>query len=414
MILRGFRLRNYRAFVREVSVPLRPLTLLFGFNSAGKSAVLRALPLIAESIRGTGGPLALGGKAVAGSNFFREVRTRWSPGDSLSMGLDWAAEDASLDVEITDHASMQRQVIETYRIRDAARGERGFALDIAAERTPDVSTYSLGEARGRILFEGWCAREVQGFDGDAVAHLADVNVRLERLAKATAWLGERALPKAPIALAGASRVGDDGSGTIEVLAREKLLPSSEVLDVVRAWFQRATEHDLDVRQQSVSSGPVFHVELRPLRAPGGIRLADTGDGMTQVLPVITLGALAEKGRLGDSPLLVIEHPELHLHPRAHQHVADFLVRVARQATVVVETHSENSLLAVQLAIAAGTIPASDVMVHWIQGTDEGPSFIEPITFDDQARPSRWPPGVFAEDRELARKLIERRHGLTPS
>ena len=133
--------------------------------------------------------------------------------------------------------------------------------------------------------------------------------------------------------------------------------------------------------------------------------------MTQVLPVITLGALAMKGRLGETPILAIEQPELHLHPRAHAHVATHLMAVARHATVVVETHSENFLLAVQLAIASGDIPAEDVILHWVQATDEGPSFVETITFDEKARPSAWPPGVFAEDRDLSRQIIEKRHGL---
>jgi hypothetical protein len=66
---------------------------------------------------------------------------------------------------------------------------------------------------------------------------------------------------------------------------------------------------------------------------------------------------------------------------------------------------------VQVAIAQGDIPAEDVIVHWVRGTREGPSFVETIHFDDKARPSMWPPGVFAEDRELQRRVLELRRPL---
>lgn len=153
MLLRGVRLQNYRAFVREVSVSLRPLTLVFGYNSAGKSALLRALPLIAESIQSKTGPLAFG-PAARGSTSFKEIRTQWSDGDRMSFGLDWAHREGSLDVVITHLASTTREVMETYRLRDAARGELRFEINLADERASDITTYTLDGAPGRLRFDG--------------------------------------------------------------------------------------------------------------------------------------------------------------------------------------------------------------------------------------------------------------------
>lgn len=411
MLLHRVRLKNYRAFVREAAISLRPLTLLFGYNSAGKSALLRALPLIAESIRWKTGPLALNGRATPGSTF-RDVRTRWSAGDRLSFGLDWSDRDASLDVEIAHLASTQREIIEMFRLRDGELGELCFEVDLADERATDITTYALDDEHGRIRFDGWCPADVEGFAGVGVhQRLTELNVKLKRVAHSVHWLGAlRAQPERYLPLVRSS-ITENGAGTIEVLARESLSVGSNVVQTVSEWFQQATRHELRVREQPVGGTPHFHVELRPLNAPLGIHLADTGEGMTQVLPVITLGALAMNGRLGDSPILAIEDPELHLHPRAHEEVAAYLVEVAKYATVVVETHSENILLKVQLAIATGKLQPEDVIIHWVRATDEGPSFVETITFDEKARPSAWPPGVFAEDRDLARRLIEERHGL---
>jgi AAA15 family ATPase/GTPase len=43
MALSSYMVENYRPFAERTTIELRPLTLLFGYNSAGKSALLRAL-----------------------------------------------------------------------------------------------------------------------------------------------------------------------------------------------------------------------------------------------------------------------------------------------------------------------------------------------------------------------------------
>ena len=135
--------------------------------------------------------------------------------------------------------------------------------------------------------------------------------------------------------------------------------------------------------------------------------------MAQVLPVVVLGCLARLGYLPNDSILAIEHPELHLHPMAHAELAALFCEVAvasQGPTVVIETHSENLLLRVQIAIARGEISKQDVIIHWLRASDDGLSVIDTITFDDSARPqgSSWPPGVFREDTEQARTLIELR------
>jgi predicted ATPase len=53
-MLSRFTVENYRAFARAQAIEVRPLTLFFGWNSGGKSALVRFLPLLAESVRQAG------------------------------------------------------------------------------------------------------------------------------------------------------------------------------------------------------------------------------------------------------------------------------------------------------------------------------------------------------------------------
>jgi hypothetical protein len=77
--------------------------------------------------------------------------------------------------------------------------------------------------------------------------------------------------------------------------------------------------------------------------------------------------------------------------------------------MLIETHSENFLLGVQIQIAKRALPADRVLVYWVRQLDDGRSRITKITFDEEGRPhGGWPPGVFSEDVELTRNLIQTR------
>lgn len=47
-LIKSISLKNFKGFSEEVQIQLRPITLLFGANSAGKSSVLQALQLVRE------------------------------------------------------------------------------------------------------------------------------------------------------------------------------------------------------------------------------------------------------------------------------------------------------------------------------------------------------------------------------
>ncbi len=89
MPLSSYAVARYRSFVRRTTVELRPLTLLFGYNSAGKSALLRALPLLSASSGGAGvGPLALDSDVARGATY-SEIRSRSTPRNDLAFDAAW-------------------------------------------------------------------------------------------------------------------------------------------------------------------------------------------------------------------------------------------------------------------------------------------------------------------------------------
>jgi predicted ATPase len=81
--------------------------------------------------------------------------------------------------------------------------------------------------------------------------------------------------------------------------------------------------------------------------------------------------------------------------------------------MVIETHSENFLFGVQLAIARGLDPAR-VLIYWVRQGDNGQATLTPISMDADGRPDGWPKDVFTEEVELARELVEARKQRKPA
>ena len=144
------------------------------------------------------------------------------------------------------------------------------------------------------------------------------------------------------------------------------------------------------------------VRFCDLRSNNSVSPSNMGIGFSQMMPLVA-SAFGSKNRL-----IVIEQPELHVHPALQMELADlFIESVAeRNNRFLIETHSEHLILRVLRRIRetnSGTlepgkypIRQDEVAVLYVQPGDNGSEVIElPVTEDgDFAAP--WPNGFFAE------------------
>jgi predicted ATPase len=117
-----------------------------------------------------------------------------------------------------------------------------------------------------------------------------------------------------------------------------------------------------------------------------VNIADVGFGVSQVLPVLVALLVAKPGQL-----VYLEQPELHLHPRAQQALADILAETAkRRVHVVAETHSSILLRGVQANVAEGKLPSVDVNLHWFQRNSCGATKVTKAKLDQLGAYGNWP------------------------
>lgn len=96
------------------------------------------------------------------------------------------------------------------------------------------------------------------------------------------------------------------------------------------------------------------MRLRASNATDYYRPVNVGYGLSHILPVITacLGAVGfahQEKRV--APLVLVENPELHLHPAGQSAMGIFLARAAASgAQVIIETHSDHVLNGIRRAV----------------------------------------------------------------
>ena len=414
--LTQFSLENYKSFKNRASISVRPLTLFFGYNSAGKSAALRFLKLLSDSTNGSGThPLNLRSDVLKGSDF-SSLLSKYSSSQRVELGLEF--EEISVSITVINLPDLRKQIVEKISISHSMLNKRLVLEWLPDENTIDKKAQTYTATSDSAYYEVSVA-----FDGLVpICYPIEFDELFKPLADSLEAFGNSfvclstdcVIPdRFHLETSPAKTVTRRGDGMISIL---QSAPTSVINDI-SSWYVKATGYSFQRKQISIGNQSGHRFTLHPNSDQNvDIDVIDTGEGMGQVLPVVGLITLAKHGSLGANPTISLEHPELHIHPDAHIHLADLFCEAVLSdpaPRILVETHSENLLLGVQLAIAEGRISPTDVAVHWVRGTGSG-SVVEHIEFDIQARPVNgdWPIDVFRSNTKLSRDLYEQRKALS--
>jgi len=383
-MLTRIKINNFKCF-NSLSLPLAPLTLLTGFNAAGKSTALQSLLLLAQALRSN--------TQAAELNLNGSLARLGTLGEVLNSGRDnviFSVEDDMAEI--------------TWSLQAKDRTKGGFL------QIQNIEIKSIGGTKKYNDIEALNMLLPPGFNTEAMQ-------LVERLRE--------------IIFLSAVRMG-----TAEVF------PSPEEVSLVHAnvgvqgefapwWFQQFLDEDIDeLRRHSSDKAITLRRQLNAWASelfPGAqanaqtiektslvrleLRIGDLGDwrrpsnigyGLTYAFPVIVAGLLAKPKQI-----LIIDSPEAHLHPLGQSRIGCFLSQIAAAGVqVIIETHSDHVLNGVRLAVQNQKIMPDKVAVHFFSqpGVTSGNSspVVSPL-IDSQGNLSEWPNGFFDQsEKDLAR------------
>lgn len=134
-------------------------------------------------------------------------------------------------------------------------------------------------------------------------------------------------------------------------------------------------------------------------------LTHVGVGVSQVLPILVMSLLAKKG-----DVLIMEQPELHLHPKVQTRLADFFITMnALKKQCLIETHSEYLInrLRYFVAISDDSKIAKETMIYFVEKDKQtGCSKYREVTINKYGVIEDWPDGFFDESQKQSEAILK--------
>jgi len=399
---------RYRAFREFTRVDLSPLTIIIGKNGGGKS-VLTRLPLLLASGLGSqaDSPLDLTAGGINHGNRFEDLIYQRSA-QPFSLGAEISDGNRTLQFVTTLRHIVERHAlgIEAFELSE---GQQRI-VSLTAARPEDIGN-PAGTFRAKFGVDG-AEREIHiqmiGLFPSHIEEDADVSNRLrerrelfEKVFAGPSYLGPfrselGSLSRIP--RQGVRDLGPRGERTLDIIGDDRLRGDGSLVSAVEDWFEDAFGTRVKLEMAGDLPRVLVHDPIRNI----DVDLADTGAGFAQLFPVV-VQALARRVDRIASPIVIVEQPELHLHPAAHGSVADLIgdtVAVCgNRARYICETHSEQVITRLRRRIAERKFPHETIRIISVGHQNAVEDVLEPvrtINLDGLGNPDAWPVGVFDE------------------
>jgi len=415
-------LTQFKAWRDTGDVSLRPVTMLLGTNSSGKSSLIQSLLLLKQTAMSPDRTihLNLGGDDLRDYfNFgdFPTVLTQNSGSErAFTISLDFRsrgqARVPSGSFEATyGQASSGATVIRDlslstgrHRFRVIRRERGAYSLLVDGENQPRGKGRHLAPERSIALpAEAISLLEKEG----SVAE--DLSLALRRELEAIVYLGPlRRKPERDYVWnrSAPGEIGSDGDRVIDVLlaSSERNSEYHGVIEGVSKWLNRmGIAKRLEVRQTSRTRYEIM-VERNGIMA----NLRDVGIGVSQVLPVLTVAYFSSKGNT-----VILEEPEIHLHPLAQSVLGEMFVEVSKERDIqfIVETHSEHLFRRIQTLIAKQKTSPAQCAMYFVEGDRRG-AHLQQLEVDEFGTVRNWPKNFFGDSAGEAREqALARAHRM---
>ncbi len=409
--------QGFKSLANESRIEVRPLTILAGANSSGKSSIIQPLLLMKQTLEASydPGPLLLNGPNAKFTSVNQFISRLQKNSDSQKFSI--AIENAERNFILKNVFSFKKdQMVE---IREMVIGEiegkRVVYLRPNQSSGDLVNSMSKFREGGLKLPEGvrlavvrkQCFLDIvyevlnektkkalsrlSGFSERGIIYLSTYELIDKALRGMIHVPGLRGNPERVYLK---TATGPDFPGTFE----------HYVATIIADWERKRDDRLKRLEAMLTDLGLTWKISAKPVndtqielqvgrlskaRRDGGdlVSIADVGFGVSQVLPVLVALLVAEPGQL-----VYLEQPELHLHPRAQYALAKILAETAKRGVkLVVETHSALLLLNLQTLVAKGDLDPNLVKLHWFSRSDEdGTTSIESADLDKNGAFGDWP------------------------
>lgn len=443
-MLKSISLENYKCFKEKTDIDIAPLTVLCGVNSSGKSSILKSLLMLKQSFENTvtTDSMSFNGEYVDNGSF-NEILSYGSEEKNFTISDTFEIKKLNKNItkDVTDLRDLRKLYYNTqiqkflinYSIQVISSGESFYSnkinkinigiiaytnnsnisssitfeknkgkstYDIKVSNIPDVSgqfgSFDISSAtcyfRGMTLnsiYKSSMSNDVKLFIPTIVSIFSIIPSQYQKI-KYIAPLREN--PKRRyITDKFVNDVGLSGENTPLLLKRIKnkdwsgiIAPNNEdnfyevnennIYKVNFSMLLNSWMNYLGLGEVKLDDTKSELVRVKINKS----NIADVGFGVSQVLPILTEGI-----SMSHSQTLLLEQPEIHLHPKMQMKMADFLLSLCMQnKSIIVETHSDHFINRIIRRYMEDEKNRKYIQIYFIDNDDSDTSKIEPITISE--------------------------------
>ena len=391
--------KNFKSIAEECEIDIRPLTILAGANSSGKSSIMQPLLMLKQTLEAPydPGPLLIDGPNArfTSADQFLSTLADEKREDRFQIRIETCAPDFSHSVATTFRKAegrielVEMLVEENVDNNHVSSPERLILYpEMVPEEVKLIIERHLIPKDYDVVKRSRCFLVFGSKDGYT---FFTVTPNLEsNILNSIHLPGLRGNPERIYKLA---NTGARYPGTFEHYAAsiihewqetgdERLKIVVGALHTLELTGKVSTKRVGDIGIE-VQVGRLWHDSTSETDM---VSITDVGFGVSQVLPVLIAVLVAEPGQL-----VYLEQPELHLHPRAQVALARVLADAAKRGVrVVAETHSSLLLLGVQTLVAEGDLSPELVKLHWFTRREDGVTEVTSADLDEAGAYGDWP------------------------
>ena len=415
MNITQFTMEEVRCFAERQEFEIRPLTFLVGENSTGKTTALGCFQVLANylirrEVDFNSPPYSMG--------IFRDiVRNSRKTEKAFTLGFTLRGENENVGctVEFVEKQGGVEPAVKSITMK-FTDGEVVFKTGDKPKRDARLVSFDEKQNQYRIdcgpdiwtnlsldIFLDFLEGQPEGkaaLGNYLEAHENSVSnvFRPWEIWRTISVFSTSPIRSSPKRTYDPTRVFADSEGNyipmllMEIKATQKKRWENLKGQLVEFGKNSGLFQDIDVKILGGSMGNPFQLRVK-VRGPNS-NIVDVGYGVSQILPILVniLDPPAPRVPLIGSPFLLLQQPEIHLHPRAQAELSSLLATAASQRgqSFIVETHSDYMIDRARIEIRKGTIRPEDVSLIYLEPKGRVVK-VHNISFDKMANMEGVPP-----------------------
>lgn len=440
-------IENFKSIQKVENFEFRPLNIMAGINSSGKTSLTQCLLLLKQTLtKDFSGILNYNGEYVkaaspvdlvyekkATDNFhiglaflhddllktdsFGELRAYDDRIDSLSLDVTLHINNdisvASISLKTFDDSGESLEEIKVNRLKS---GRYKGKYTISRKRKEQGTLREEFKARQYykvdfINFFPMMAERIDNVDKQELVSfplMKALRVGMAQFLNHVIYIGPLRVAPVPVLSLTADNfntVGQDGLYTRFILHKYQsyeVSPGTTLLQATKEWIcnRLGLADDICVVRDGTNSYRV-RITIEGLE----VELYQVGFGLSQVLPIVVQGLMSQPG-----DYLIVDSPEVHMHPSVQGGLVDFFSFLSKgDVNVLIETHSDHIITRLRRRIAEGELSPSYLKLCFVTHGQQGSNYQE-VSIDQQGSFYGYlPKGFYDSQDEDFKEIIKAKY-----